>query len=180
MTDADTNDLALGAAVAHAVPGAQLTIRSANGGHVVAGHHPAADLSLCELRRRLVERRHAAATGSGVAAGPAGVEPVRLIDIGGVLDAVGGGVFRDVSDRLTRWVVSSACAGRTVWALRATPLDDVPEEWVTATLRPDRPLGATVVGLRVEGDITAGRIDDLALRLASSLMIADVVPAALR
>lgn len=173
------SDLELAAAVAHAVPGAQLTIRSANGGHVVVGHHPAADLSLCELRRRLVGRRHAAATGGGVAAGPAGVEPVRLLDIGGVLDAVGGGVFRDVSDRLTRWVVSSACAGRTVRALRATPLDDIPEECVTAALRPDRHLGATVVGLRVEGDRRAGAVDDLALRLATSLLIAEVVPAAL-
>lgn len=161
--------LRLGVALAHAVPGAQLRLVDHDGRLLCAGAHPAADLDLCALRR-VVSRRLGA---GGVPEGISGV------GVGGSLEHLGGGLYRRrAHDVEERWFVSFLEPGILTTVLEGCDpgrLGHGSAAEIHGCLLPDAALGVTVVSLTMVGSGSALLLDPFAAATLASCLVEELL-----
>lgn len=157
--------LRLATAMVHSIPGA--TLRVGNGVQsVVIGAHPAADLSPCRWRGML--------TSADLSGGIGAWADCRLLAVGGVLERTRSGMFVDRSDPGCRWAAFRLPPCVAFDVLKQTPLDPLPDDAVTATVRPDPELGVTIIGIGVDAPGMADVLEDLAASVYASLSVAEL------
>ncbi|MEM7141202.1 MAG: hypothetical protein AAF548_09235 [Actinomycetota bacterium] len=155
------------AALVHSVDGAEMRLRDGHGRQLSVGRHPSADVDPCRWHRFVsADHPHPRTIAATVVEG-----------IAGRLEDHGGGIFADRHDPSMRWFVSALCPGSTVAALREVDLGEIPDDAVTASVRPDPALGVTVVGVRVDAPCFQDRLGDLALAAMSECLVAELVAA---
>lgn len=156
-------------ALVHAVDGAEMLLRDGQGRMLSVGRHPSADVDACRWHRFVAAGRTL----------PPDVGATTVESVSGRLRARGGGVFADRTDASQRWFVAALCPGATVAALRGLDLGPVPDDAVTATVRPDPALGVTVVGLRVLAPCFHDGLDRLGLAAVAACLTAELVASVL-
>ncbi|MEM7274707.1 MAG: hypothetical protein AAF547_16600 [Actinomycetota bacterium] len=134
-------NLRLSVGLAHAVPGAELVLRTRDGAELVAGHYSTADVNLCALRRAVVA--------SGCPNRPdvsRWADPVR---IDGSLDHHLAGIhlFGPGVDRPPTWWFPTLVKPQRVWDIveGRTWTDD--DDLIEVVIKPDPCLGMTAVAV---------------------------------
>lgn len=159
--------LRLATALVHAVPGAVLELRTDQHERIVVGNHPSADIDPCKMRRIVAAM---ACPNRPDLAGR-----VSEVSFGGELVDMGGGVFATrTGGREHRWLASLLGFPTLAELLDDAGPDTLPSDVMHATLKPDPELGVTVVGVTVEDDRFADRIDDVAADVAAACFVAEL------
>lgn len=155
-------------ALVHAVPGAHLTMETRRGDIVTIGRHPAADMTICSLRKMLM-----AQTGGGAIAVCDGIATV---DAAGSVRPIGAGLHlaspgADVwfASTLVAQVVLREAAAATAEGVAAADGDGLLVQ-ADVTVLPDEALGVTLV------QISSDQVDPIAaaMTLCSRLLIAEL------
>ncbi len=154
----------LAAALVHATHGSSMVVAGEDGRRLTIGRHPSADLDPCRWRAQVASaQRHPARCGLGA---------VRLVGVGGSLRRSGAGVWFAAGDPLARLIAAvDVDDRRLVEVLQATDLGSVPDESVTAVLRPDAQLGVSIIEVSIDAHGPRDAVDDVALRIHGALLV---------
>ncbi|MFT6763968.1 MAG: hypothetical protein ACJAXA_002632 [Candidatus Aldehydirespiratoraceae bacterium] len=159
--------LRLATALGHTVPGAQLRLHTDRDEIIMVSHHPAADIDPCAMRRV-------------VAASSCAGQPdlsQRIVDVticGGLVDT-GGGVFsRSVGDVEQRWIASLLQPQRLADLLDDVGLEVVPDDAMSARMKPDSALGVTVLAITVNDARFHHALDEIAARTAAACFVEEL------
>lgn len=156
--------LRLAAAIAHIVPGAELRLSPRHGRQVLVGRRPNADIDPCPFRQMVA----AAAFPDG----PDLADHLGLIEIGGAIVDVGGGVWASSVDRRQqRWIASFLPPHRLAELLDAIGLDTVAPDAMHACLKPDPLLAVTVAAITADDLRALEFLDDVASSIAATCLI---------
>ncbi|MEM9200680.1 MAG: hypothetical protein AAGC53_03430 [Actinomycetota bacterium] len=163
MTD---ERLLLATALVHALPGAQLTAVDNLGRRIVVGEHPSCDVDSCRWRSTLVASlegrvRHVA-------------DGMQFDTVGGSLEPAATGGFIDRNTPEKRWFAALLPPCVAVDTLRNVELGMLPEEAVSATVRPDPELGVTIVGVSIDAPCMIEQLDQLGGDVAAALAVAEL------
>lgn len=165
------DQLRLVASAAHALPGAELRLRSPQGEETLVSRHPAADLTPCAFRHLVVEAWRSHCPGSTF-------PPLRVVDVvvGGGLEDLGGGVLacRTPCGREQRWIGTTLPWGRVQAVLEGMGGDHTSRAHVEATVAPDVQLDVTLVGLFATRPGGGQVLDDVALDVAAALFVEEL------
>jgi hypothetical protein len=150
-------------ALAHAVDGAELSLADGQGRRVWVARHPSADVDPCRWRSFVCSR---IASEPGIA--------TEVVALSGRLRAMDSGGFADQQDPSLRWFATRLCPNGVAVALQRLWLDEIPEDAVTATIRPDPALGVTVIGLRIDAPCLYARLGDLVAAAIGACLVAEL------
>ncbi|MEM9465450.1 MAG: hypothetical protein AAGA90_08740 [Actinomycetota bacterium] len=158
--------LLLASALVHARPGGHLTAIDGHGRTAMIGRHPSADVDPCRWRATLIDVIEGRISHL--------LDGLELESIGGSLESSDSGGFVDRMEPGRRWFAVHLPPCLVVDTLRAVELGELPDDAVTATVRPDPELGVTVVGIGVDAPCMADGLERLALDVASALAVAEL------
>ncbi|MEM8709129.1 MAG: hypothetical protein AAGE98_21895 [Actinomycetota bacterium] len=161
--------LRLATALVHTLPGAALVAVGRDGRTLTVGRHPSADVDPCRWRSVVVG--DAGGRVSGL------LDGLELSELGGSLETSAGGAVVDRTAPERRWFAVALPPCIVVDVLRGVDLRGLPEEAVTATLRPDPELGVTVVGVGIDAPYPDAALDELATDVAAALAVAELCAA---
>jgi hypothetical protein len=168
MQTIDGESLRLAVGLVHAVPGAELHLRTAEEQVVVVGGGPAADVDPCSMRRAIM-----------MAACPAAPDPSQWItglEIKGALQALGGGLFRPRGEPGSqRWFATLLPSERVLDLLGALDLGDVPDDALLASVRPDQALGLASVCIELAAPCMDARLDEIASGAYASCLVEELI-----
>lgn len=155
----------LATALVHSIPGGLLVVADEEHRQLTIGRHPSAEIDPCRWRAAVVRvvRRDDPGLGS-----------ISLVDVAGSLARLDNGSFADRNDPLRRWLVVPLAPCAVADALRRVDLGGLPEDDVTATVRPDLELGLTLVGVAVEREEQVEELDELIGDVAGALLVAEL------
>jgi hypothetical protein len=157
-------------ALAHAVPGAELRLRTAHGAVVSVGRHPSHDLTPCQARAALL-----------VATDPEAPDCYRSVvdaELAGSVHDTGGGLLAlDGGDREVRWFATCLHPNDVVHVALADR--GVPGDAIEAAVTPDAQLGAAVVRVSVENWLYGNELDRVARELLAACMVEELCRQAL-
>lgn len=158
--------LELATALVHALPGGALVAVNDTGQKITVGRHPSADVNPCRWRSVVVDHIQ------GRVRPPFGY--LSLCEIGGSLERAESGGFIDNSEPDRHWFAAKLPPCVAVQVLRELNLKGLPEEVVSATVRPDLELGITVVGVGIDAPCMATALDTLAADIGGALAVAEL------
>ena len=162
----DTLHLAVG--LAHAVPGAELVLRSRNGHQLTVGSDDTADINICCLRRVLM-----------ASACPIHPDPgnwVEAVALQGSLRSRGGGIHRNISgSREERWFACALRPEAVFERLEQLDLGGLPTDAVEIVLKPDPGLGLTNVCVMIDAVSDERHIDKLAVVAHSACLVEELL-----
>jgi hypothetical protein len=149
------------------VPASQLRLHTVDEQTIVVGNHPSADLDACAMRRLI---RASARPG-----GPDHAHRIARIELGGSLDDLGGGVVRVVRAGIEqRWIASLLAPHHLVELLGEVELDQVPDEAMHASVKPDPQLGVSLLVITANDPRHAHHLDALAAQAAAALFVEEL------
>ncbi|MEO0493544.1 MAG: hypothetical protein AAF081_09025 [Actinomycetota bacterium] len=158
--------LELATALVHAVPGGALVAHDDAGRTLTVGRHPSADVDPC--RWRAVVADHVSGRVQSV------FGSLALAELGGSLMRAPSGGFIDRSAPERHWFAVKLPPCLVVQTLRDVDLNGLPEEAVSASVRPDPELGVTVVGVGIDAPCMVDALDSLAADVGSALAVAEL------
>lgn len=139
------------AALAHAVPDAELIVRYAGARHTIS-YGSGADLSPCQWRRLVIEHREQADD-----------DELHQLCVGGSLHELTGDLFcRRDGSRDECWFATTLCPADVQRTLADCEIT-IPAERVTVSLKPDPCLAVTVVRLRIDDAELGEHLPDIGL-----------------
>lgn len=161
--------LRLSAALAHAVPGAELHLVGAFGDAVVVASHPGADLTACQFRAILLAS-HTAVQVDAVAR-------IRAVRFDGAVREVGGGVLRTgtMCGSEQRWVATTLPWRTVVEMLDELQPTGLPDEAFHANVKPDSVLGVVTIAITSRDRRFHAVLDQVAEDVAARLMTEELV-----
>lgn len=160
-----SDDVRFAVGLAHAVPGAELTIRRADGGEVMVAHREGADLNLCWLRRLVME-----------GAGPwTSNRWVEVVGVGGTLAPTGEGLWASDQPESKRWFATALRPDLVAAVLAELDTSDIGEEDIEVVLKPDPCLGMTAVGVSAQAPELEERRNELARRAHAACMVDELI-----
>lgn len=158
--------LELATALVHTLPGGALVAVNDTGRTITVGRHPSADFNPCRWRSVVADHIE------GRVQTPLG--DLSLSEIGGSLERAESGGFIDPSEPDRHWFAAKLPPCVAVQVLRELDLKGLPEEVVSATVRPDFELGVTVVGVGIDAPCMATALDTLAADIGGALAVAEL------
>ena len=158
--------LELATALVHALPGGALVAVNDTGQKITVGRHPSADVNPCRWRSVVVDHIQGRVQ-------PAFAD-LSLCEIGGSLERVESGGFIDRAEPDRHWFAAKLPPCVAVQVLREVKLKGLPEEVVSASVRPDLELGVTVVGVGIDAPCMANALDTLAADIGGALAVAEL------
>jgi hypothetical protein len=165
--------LRLAVALGHGTPGAELRLHAAGGETVIVSSHPAADLDHCALRRVVLDGARPDQ--------PDHSDRIAAVEFGGVLDDLGGGVFRVVRDGPEqRRVASLLRPDRVAGIVETIAIDDRCERSMHACLKPDTDLAVTLVVITTDDPGFVTELDEVAARISAAIFAEELWCAAMQ
>ncbi|MEM7322959.1 MAG: hypothetical protein AAF531_07730 [Actinomycetota bacterium] len=156
----------LAVGLAHTAPGAELTLRRADGGELVAANRLGADIDLCALRRFVIDAVGRSAADRWVA----------VVGLGGSLARAEDGFWRSTDpDEHRRWFATFLRQDRIVELLGEIDTTDIGDDGIDVMLKPDPCLGVTSVRVSAEGSHLIERLDELTRRAASACVVDELI-----
>lgn len=158
----------LAVALAHPVAGASVVVRCVDGQQIVAGSHPAADLSVCELRRVVLASRR-----------PDQPDWTRIVDdvtVSGSLGDLGAGIHRRRTREGVeqRWFAALLDPDTVLAVLRGLDTSGAPA--VEGRVVADTDLDTAAVCISTADRDASGHLDAIALAAATDCLIAELHP----
>jgi hypothetical protein len=158
--------LRLSIALAHAVPGAALHLHSREAGALVASQHPAADLTIDEMR--------STALASIDPRAPQLDELLADAEVGGSLLPLGAGLYlHDDDGRTGLWCAVPLSPTEIQAGLTAVECPPAPA-CIEVMLRPDHELGATAIQVSSVLDVDEDALVDVALHILGACLAAEL------
>lgn len=159
--------LRLATALVHAVPGAELRIRTTNSEQICVSHAPAGDIDPCKLRQIVAA--------SACPNRPDLSQRIAEMTVGGSLIDVGGGIAATrCGGREQRWITSLLPYQKLTELLDDVGHGDVPANAIQASLKPDPELGVTVVGITANDARFDHALDNVAAQVAAACFVAEL------
>ncbi|MEM8708310.1 MAG: hypothetical protein AAGE98_17735 [Actinomycetota bacterium] len=158
--------LQLATALVHTLPNAALVAADADGRSVTVGRHPSADVDPCRWRSVVAD----SVTGRVAS----GLDHLTLAEVGGSLERSPSGAIIDRTDPSRQWFAVKLPPCVAVDVLRSIDLKGLPEEAVTASVRPDPELGVTVIGVGIDAPCMIDALDELAADVGAALAVAEL------
>jgi hypothetical protein len=158
--------LELATALVHTLPGGALVAVDGTGRTITVGRHPSADFNPCRWRSVVIDHIE------GRVQRPLG--DLSLCEIGGSLERADSGGFIDRAEPDLHWFAAKLPPCVAVQVLREVDLKGLPEEVVSASVRPDLELGVTVVGVGIDAPCMANALDTLAADIGGALAVAEL------
>jgi hypothetical protein len=159
-------DVLVAAAVAHAVPGAVVTLGHADGVSTTVSYDPTADLDPCGLRS-LLSREIWGGTGYGAR--------VRSVSIGGSVEACGGGVFACAAGADRYWCFVTTLGPSAARALAAARYHPFPTDDVILRLVGDMALGVTVGIFRCDHPASTYKLEPMARDTRAACAVEELI-----
>ncbi len=163
--------LRLATALVHAIPDAEMRLRTDQNECVVVSRAPGADIDPCKMRRVVAAM--------ACPHRPELADRVTEVTFGGSVSDLGGGVFASrSSDGEHRWVASLLGFPTVSELLSGVGPDGLPDEAMRACLKPDPELGVTVVGITANDARFDDVLDEVAGQAAAACFVAELWGAA--
>jgi hypothetical protein len=161
--------LRLAAALAHGIDGVRLELLATSGERVVVSHHPAADLDPCAFRQVVLA--------SASPGGPDYSGRVLGVALGGAAEDLGGGVVRARTPcgLEQRWIATLLGPETAIDLLADIGGDPAAEDAMRACVKPDGPLGVSLVVLSCLDHRYDDTLDQLATRVAAACFVEELV-----
>ncbi|MCU0260133.1 MAG: hypothetical protein MUE78_03855 [Ilumatobacteraceae bacterium] len=157
--------LRLAVVLAHPVEGASVELECWDGQRLVVSAHPAADLTVCQLRQVVLA--------SARPDQPDWTRIVAAVSVGGALVDLGAGVYRRRERGLEqRWFVADLVPDGVAAVLREI---DPGHHAVEARVVADLDLGAAAVCIQTTDRSASGSLDRVALDAATACLVAELV-----
>ncbi|BAN04443.1 hypothetical protein [Ilumatobacter coccineus] len=160
--------LRLAVALGHAVPGAELRLRTVDDEQIVVASEPHGAISPCVMRRVAI-----ASSWPNV---PDHSAKIVDIEVGGSLEDLGGGVYRVERDGIEqRWIASTLHPDAISDLLDLVGLDTVPADAMHGCLKPDCELGVTLLVVTSTDLRYSHALDDIAAQAATSMIVEELL-----
>ena len=159
--------LRLSTALAHLIPGAELLLRSYDNDVYLAGNHPSAEFTLCEMRKLIAS--------SACPSRPNFTKWIKDFEIRGAANDLGVGIYRSLqSKEMSRWFSTTLRPEIVYQSLENADIDGICSIPVDATITPDSLLGVTTVQISVEENVSGDTLNELVLVGYSSCLIDEI------
>lgn len=155
----------LGAALVHAIPGALLSVETCWRDRVTVGRHVSCDVDPCRFRNLVAASR--------CPGRPDLARHVNRVELAGSVHDLGGGVLRTCTRHGVeqRWIATLLPPDVVVDWLVDQPCGDA----IEASVKPDADLGVTMVVASTADPLATGMLEELGLSLAARVAVDELI-----